>query len=147
MSGVSNPFLALPTNRAAKPGVHRSEYGPRSELDQVTSELATARIKYASLGARIAGLEAQHLALSKALTRTQPGAATTASFPRHRTDAIVAVLEMTGTEMSIQDVIAALGDVGRPGESYDNVSADLAYLTERGRAKRTRRGVYAATSA
>jgi len=28
MSGVSNPFLALPTNRAAKPGVHRSGYGP-----------------------------------------------------------------------------------------------------------------------
>jgi len=25
---VSNPFLALPTNRAAKPGVHRSGYGP-----------------------------------------------------------------------------------------------------------------------
>jgi dipeptidase E len=24
----SNPFLALPTNRAAKPGVHRSGYGP-----------------------------------------------------------------------------------------------------------------------
>src|ERR1022692_2758944 len=28
MRGVSNPFLALPTNRAAKPGVHRSGYGP-----------------------------------------------------------------------------------------------------------------------
>jgi hypothetical protein len=119
----------------------------RSELDQVTSELAAARTKYASLGARIAGLEAQQLALSKALARTEPGAAVTAAFPRHRTDAIVAVLEMTGTEMSIQDVIAALGDIGRPGESYDNVSADLAYLTERRRAKRTRRGVYAATSA
>jgi hypothetical protein len=25
---VSNPYLALPTNRAAKPGVHRSGYGP-----------------------------------------------------------------------------------------------------------------------
>src|ERR1035438_243033 len=28
MRGVSNPFLALPTNRAAKPGVHRSGNGP-----------------------------------------------------------------------------------------------------------------------
>ena len=28
MRGVSNPFLALPTNRAAKPGVHGSGYGP-----------------------------------------------------------------------------------------------------------------------
>src|SRR5450755_2074642 len=28
MRGVSNPFLILPTNRAAKPGVHRSGYGP-----------------------------------------------------------------------------------------------------------------------
>jgi hypothetical protein len=28
MNGVSNPFLALPTNRAAKTGVHRSGYGP-----------------------------------------------------------------------------------------------------------------------
>src|ERR1035437_4797291 len=27
MRGVSNPFLALPTNRAAKPGVHRSGNG------------------------------------------------------------------------------------------------------------------------
>jgi hypothetical protein len=60
---------------------------------------------------------------------------------------LLAVLEMAGTEMSIQDVITALGDVGRPGEGYHNVSADLAYLAERGRAKRTRRGVYAATSA
>jgi hypothetical protein len=119
----------------------------RSELDQVTAELATARTTYASLGARIAGLEAQQLALSKALARLQPGAAAPADIPRYRTDAIVAVLEMTGTEMSIQDVITALGDAGRPGESYDNVSADLAYLTERGRAKRTRRGVYSATSA
>lgn len=118
----------------------------KSELDQVTSELTAARTTYASLGAKIAGLEAQQLALSKALARTQPGAAT-ASSPRHRTDAIVAVLEMTGTEMSIQEVITALGNAGRPGESYDNVSADLAYLTERGRARRTRRGVYAATSA
>jgi hypothetical protein len=54
---------------------------------------------------------------------------------------------MAGTEMSIQDVISALADVGRPGESYDNVSADLAYLAEKGRAKRTRRGVYAAPHA
>jgi hypothetical protein len=119
----------------------------KSELDQVTSELAAARTKYASLGARIAGLEAQQLALSKALARTEPGASAAGSSPRYRTDAIVAVLEMAGTEMSIHDVIAALGDVGRPGESHDNVGADLAYLAERGRAKRTRRGVYAAASA
>jgi len=119
----------------------------RSELDQVTAELGAARTQYASLGAKIAGLEAHQLALSKALARTQSGAAAPAAAPRHRTDAIVAVLEMTGTEMSIQDVITALGDVGRPGESYDNVSVDLAYLVERGRAKRTRRGVYAVTSA
>ena len=119
----------------------------RSELDEVTAELSAARTQYASLGAKIAGLEAQQLALSKALAQTQPGAEAPASAPRHRTDAIVAVLEMTGTEMSIQDVITALGDVGRTGESYDNVSVDLAYLVERGRAKRTRRGVYAAISA
>jgi hypothetical protein len=118
----------------------------RSELDQVTAELAAARTQYASLGAKIAGLEAQQLALSKALAQTQSGAAAPTAAPRHRTDAIVAVLEMSGTEMSIQDVITALGDVGRPGESYDNVSVDLAYLVERGRAKRTRRGVYAAIS-
>jgi hypothetical protein len=119
----------------------------RSELDQVTAELAAAKTTYASLGARIAGLEAHQLALSKALTRRQPGASAPAPSPRHRTDAIVAVLDMAGTEMSIQDVISALADVGRPGESYDNVSADLAYLAEKGRAKRTRRGVYAAPHA
>jgi hypothetical protein len=119
----------------------------RSELDQVTAELAAATTHYASLGAKIAGLEAQQLALSNALTRTQSGTSAPAGSPRYRTDAIVAVLEMTATEMSIQDVITALGDVGRPGESYDNVSVDLAYLVERGRAKRIRRGVYAAMSA
>ncbi len=118
-----------------------------SELDQVTAELSAARTQYASLGAKIAGLEAQQLALSKALAQTQSRATAPAAAPRHRTDAIVAVLEMTGTEMSIQDVITALRDAGRPGESYDNVSVDLAYLVERGRAKRTRRGVYAANSA
>src|ERR1035441_2271112 len=37
MRGVSNPFLALPTNRAAKPGVHRSGNGsPRPETHSVT---------------------------------------------------------------------------------------------------------------
>jgi hypothetical protein len=118
----------------------------RSELDQVTAELTAAKTTYASLGARIVGLEAQQLALSKALTRQRPATAVPATSPRHRTDAIVAVLEMAGMEMSIQDVITALSDVGRPGESYDNVSADLAYLAEKGRAKRTRRGVYAALS-
>jgi hypothetical protein len=119
----------------------------KSELDQVTAELAAARTQYASLGARIAGLEAQQLALGKALARTRAGAAAPAASPRHRTDTIVSVLETAGGEMSIQDVIAALGEAGRPGESYDNVSADLAYLAERGRATRTRRGVYAAASA
>lgn len=120
----------------------------QSELDQVTAELMAARTSYASLGAKIAGLEAQQLALSKALARAQPAAAAASgSSHRHRTDAIVAVLEMTGTEMSIQEVITALGDVGRPSESYDNVSVDLAYLAERGRARRTKRGVYAAMPA
>jgi len=119
----------------------------KSELDQVTIELSAARTQYASLGAKIAGLEAQQLALSRALEQTQPRTVAAAAAPRHRTDAIVAVLEMTGTEMSIQDVITALGDAGRPDESYDNVSVDLAYLVERGRARRTRRGVYAANSA
>src|ERR1019366_746102 len=39
MRGVSNPFLALPTNRAAKPGVHRSGNGPGSPL--LSPELRT----------------------------------------------------------------------------------------------------------
>ena len=39
-----------------------------SELDQVTAELVAARIEYASLGARIAGLQARHAALSKAVS-------------------------------------------------------------------------------
>ncbi len=119
----------------------------RRELDQVTSELATARTEYASLGARIAGLEAQQLALSKTLARSEQGTAATGTAPRYRTDAIVAVLEANGTEMSIQDVIAALADAGRTSETYDNVGVDLAYLTERGRARRVRRGVYGPPSA
>jgi hypothetical protein len=117
------------------------------ELDQVAAELAAARTEYASLGARIAGLEARHLALSKALARSEQGTAATGAAPKHRTDAIVAVLAASGSEMSIRDVIAALADAGRPGETYDNVGADLAYLAERGRVRRVRRGVYAPASA
>jgi hypothetical protein len=40
-------------------------------------------------------------------------------------------------------VIAALHDSGRENETYDNVAADLAYLADRGRIVRLRRGVYA----
>ena len=101
----------------------------RSELDQVTSELAAARIQHASTGARIAGLEAQQLALTRALAQERHSAGgTAATTPRYRTDAIVAVLQASGTEMTIRDVIAGLAGFGRPGETAENV----------------RRGVYAA---
>jgi hypothetical protein len=117
----------------------------RSELDQVTSELAAARIQHASTGARIAGLEAQQLALTRALAQEQHSAGgTAAATARYRTDAIVAVLEASGTEMTIRDVIAGLAGSGRPGETADNVGVDLAYLADRGRVHRVRRGVYAA---
>lgn len=123
------------------------EDGLRAELDQVTSELASARTEYASLGARVAGLEARQLALGKALARGQRPTAGAGAVLGHRTDAIVAVVTASGTEMSIRDVIAALAAAGRPGETYDNVGADLAYLTEGGRLRRARRGVYAAAPA
>jgi hypothetical protein len=119
----------------------------QSELDQVTAELTAARIQHASLGARIAGLEAHQLALTRALGKAQSADGSRVQAPRYRTDAIVAVLEASGTEMPIQDVIAGLADIGRPGETYDNVGVDLAYLAERGRVARVRRGVYASTSA
>lgn len=117
----------------------------KAELEQVTSELAAARAEYASLGARIAGLEARRAALSRALTgaeRRSAGAFTA----RYRTDAIVAILTDAGAEMSINDVVQALHWAGRPGETYDNVGVDLAYLAEQGRVARVRRGVYAAVS-
>jgi hypothetical protein len=44
--------------------------------------------------------------------------------------------------MTIKDVIAALHDIGRDQESYDNVGVDMAYLADRGRIVRLRRGVY-----
>src|SRR5579875_445144 len=117
----------------------------RAELEQVTTELATARVEYASLGAKIAGLEARGAALSRAI----PGDSTSApggisGIGKYRTDDIVEVLQAAGMEMPINDVIAALRDAGRPDETYDNVSADLAYLAERGRISRIRRGVYSA---
>jgi hypothetical protein len=119
----------------------------RSELQQVTGELAAARIQYASIGAKVAGLEAQQQALTRALTHgVRADDSRRAAVPRYRTDAIVAVLEASGTQMSIQNVIIALADAGRPGETADNVGVDLAYLAERGRVNRVRRGVYAATS-
>jgi hypothetical protein len=118
-----------------------------SELDRVTSELAIARTQYARLGANIAGLVAQHAALSRALggtgRRSAEAPGTAAMF---RTDAIVAVLENAGTEMSINDVVTALRDAGRPHETYDNVGVDLAYLAQQRRVARVRRGVYAPVS-
>lgn len=118
-----------------------------SELDRVTAELAAARTEYASLGARIAGLQARHAALSRAVSgagqQSQPSAS---AAPGYRTDAIVAVLDAVGTEMSIKDVVAALRQAGRGHETYDNVGVDLAYLAERGRITRVRRGIYAPAS-
>lgn len=116
----------------------------RSELEQVTSELVAAKTEYASLGARIAGLEAQRAALLKAIPGPDDQGEGDSIAAKHRTDHIVEVLTATGAEMSANDVIAALHDTGRPYETYDNVSADLAYLAERGRIARMRRGVYAA---
>jgi hypothetical protein len=110
------------------------------ELERVRAELAAARTEHARLGAKIAGLEAQSQALAKAL----PGIGGSDGTPRTaapRTDAIVDILTGVDTEMAIRDVIAALRDSGRE-ETYDNVAADLAYLADRGRIVRLRRGVY-----
>ena len=118
-----------------------------SELDQVTTELAAARIEYASLGARIAGLQARHAALSKAVSGAgQQSRPFGSAAPGYRTDAIVAIMDAAGTEMSINDVLAALRQAGRGHETYDNVGVDLAYLAERGRVTRVRRGIYASAS-
>ena len=106
------------------------------------SELAAAEVEYASLGAKIKGLQAR----SEALTRALSGMARhsgKASTTKPRTDAIVDVLMAADTEMTINDVIAALHDSGRDHESYDNIASDLAYLADRGRIDRLRRGVYA----
>lgn len=115
-----------------------------SELEQVTSALATAKTEYASLGAKIAGLEAQRAALLRAIPGPHDEGGGDSFAAEHRTDHIVEVLAATGAEMSANEVIAALHDTGRPGQTYDNVSADLAYLAERGRIARVKRGVYAA---
>jgi hypothetical protein len=119
----------------------------RSELEQVTSELATAKIKYASLGAEIAGLEARQAALRRALAGTARRDERSAdTVAKYRTDAIVELLTAAGTEMSINEVITALHEAGRIHETYDNVGADLAYLAERGRITRVSRGRYAPAS-
>ena len=119
----------------------------RSELEQVTSELATAKIKYASLGAEIAGLEARQAALRRALTGTERRDGQSAdTLPKYRTDAIVELLTAAGTEMSINDVVAALHEAGRIQETYDNVGADLAYLAQQERITRVSRGRYGPAS-
>jgi hypothetical protein len=112
----------------------------RSELDQLQTELAEARIQYTRVGAKIAGLEAQSEALATALSGMRgPRGETTTAKPR--TEAIEDVLMAADTELAIKDVIAALHEGGRD-ESYDNVAADPAYLAERERIARLRRGVY-----
>jgi hypothetical protein len=115
-----------------------------AELERVSAELLQAKTEYASLGAKIAGLDAHCAALRRVITgRDEPGPNTDV-IGKYRTDAIVEILETSGTEMSINDVVAALQGAGRPNETYDNVAADLAYLVERDRITRVRRGLYAA---
>jgi hypothetical protein len=114
----------------------------RSELEQVRSQLAAAEVEYASLGAKITGLRAHAEALTRALSSTG-GPNGKADTTKPRTEAIVDVLMAADTEMTIKDVIAALHDSGRDHETYDNIAADLAYLADRGRIARLRRGVYA----
>ena len=116
----------------------------RAELDHVTSELGAAQTEHASLGAKIAGLVARQSALRKTLQVVEPGEDTDpVPRQRYRTDAIVAVLTKAGSPLAINDVIAGLRGTGRPGEAYDNVSTDLAYLAEKGRITRVKRGTYA----
>jgi hypothetical protein len=115
----------------------------QAELDQVTSELGAAETEYASLGAKVAGLTARQSALRKALRPTDLGAGIATPVSGYRTDAIVAVLAKGNSALSIKEVVAELHDNGRPDETYNNVSADLAYLAEKGRVARVRRGIYA----
>jgi len=116
----------------------------QDELDQVTSELAAAQTEYASLEAKIAGLTARQSALRKTLrAAAPPGGTATAPTQRYRTDAIVAVLTQAGDSLAINDVIAGLQAAGRLEETYVNVSTDLAYLAEKGRITRVKRGTYA----
>jgi hypothetical protein len=92
-------------------------------------------------------LQARHAALSKAVSGAgQQSRPSASAVPGYRTDAIVAILDAAGAEMSINDVLAALCQAGRGHETYDNVGVDLAYLTERGRITRVRRGIYASAS-
>ena len=114
----------------------------RSEIEHVRSELAAAEVEYASLGAKIKGLQARLEALTRAHSG-MTGHGGKASSTKPRTDAIVDVLMAADTEMTINDVIAALHDSGRDHESYDNIASDLAYLADRGRIEKPRRGVYA----
>lgn len=114
-----------------------------AELDRVTSELAAAKTEHTRLGAQIAGLEAQKEALTRGLASTERHDARNAGAAgKYRTETIVDLLTAADGEMSIKDVIGALHDSGRTDETYDNVAADLAYLAERGRIVRLRRGVY-----
>jgi len=118
----------------------------RSELDQVIAELEGAKMEYAILGAKIAGLEARRAALSRAL----PGTAEHSSYgsadipAKYRTEDIVEVLAAVGTEMTIDQVVAALHDSGRAHETYESVGADLAYLAKEKRIAKARRGIYTA---
>jgi hypothetical protein len=78
----------------------------------------------------MAGLNARAEALGRALSG-MTGHTGKAGITKPRTEAIVAVLMATDSEMTIKDVIAALHASGREHEAYDNVAADLAYLADR----------------
>jgi hypothetical protein len=112
-----------------------------AELERVRSELAAAEVEYARLGAKIKGLQAEAEALARARSAVG-GSNRGARVTKPRTDAIVDIIVATDVEMTINDVVAALHDEGRDNESYDNVGSDLAYLADRGRVARLRRGVY-----
>ena len=123
--------------------------GLESELDQGGQhELAAARIEYASLGARIAGLQARHAALSKAVSgagqRSQPSAQRSSGVSDRRDRRNPGCGWRARCPSTT--LLAALRQAGRGHETCNNVGVDLAYLAERGRITRVRRGIYASVS-
>lgn len=115
-----------------------------SELRQVTAEL-TAAIEGAGSEREIESLRARQALLSKAMAHA-PRRRPAGLAAGYLTDAIVAVINAAGTEMSADQVLAALRRGGRADDTQQQVLTEMAYLAGRGRITRVSPGLYAPAS-
>src|SRR5487761_1671894 len=123
MRGVSNPFLALPTNRAAKPGVHQSGNGPNRKVYRLSLR-GNRRINHAIHMAAITQIRYPHSGgrayYDKKAAEGKTHKEALRCLKRRTSDAIYARLQADARQAA---QTPATGPGGQPGNDSDSSAA------------------------